>query len=173
MPLATAPLMSMDATGTLNKTLVFSKGGGVRMWVKPANPKSGGQGDARQKLAAVQSVLKIAGAVAIAAMQGVATIGYRWNSYILQQAIGSGAAAFDAALAVFTALTSEQKGTWDTSFSSVLVPEIDYADMDTPTKGGAAFVVCKALYDTGAITSPGTPGAANSAAWYTALTAAS
>jgi len=163
--------MSGSATGTLGKALVFSSNDQVRSWCKPANPKSGGQGDARQKLAAVQAVLKIAGAVAKAAMQGVAPIAARWNSYMLQQAIGPNAQNIDAALVTFTALTSEQKGAWDTSFASVVVPDIDYSDMDTPSKGGAAFVVCKALFTTGAITSPGTPSGSNNAAWYTALTA--
>lgn len=164
--------MSMDATGTLNKTLVFSSGGGVRIWCKPANPKSGGQGDARQKFAAVQAAMKLAGAAAIAAIKTVAQIASQWNSYMVGACIGNNSAMFDAYLAVFTALTSEQKGTWDSAFAAVVVPDIDYSEMDTPTAGGAAFVVCKALYANGIITSPGTPGAANSAAWYTALTAA-
>ncbi len=42
----TGPAMSMDASGSLGKTMVFSKWKGrnyVRSLVKPANPKSGGQ----------------------------------------------------------------------------------------------------------------------------------
>lgn len=171
MPLATAPLMSMDATGTLNKTLVFSRGGGVRIWTKPANPQTGGQGDSRQRLACVQAVLKLAGATAITAMSAVATIGYRWNSYILQQAIGTQSAAFTAALVTWNALQAGDRTTWDGAFPDVLVPDITYSTMATPTAGASAWVVCSALFNSGAITSPGTPAAGNSAAWHAALIA--
>jgi hypothetical protein len=165
--------MSMDATGTLNKTLVFSTGGGVRIWCKPSNPKSEGQGDARQKFAAVQAAMKLAGAAVITAIKAVATVASQWNSYIVGKAIGTNAANFDAYSAAFTALTATPMGLWDTAFDAIIVPEVVYALMDKPSKGRAAFVVCSALYANGIVTSPGTPGAANAAAWETALTAAS
>jgi hypothetical protein len=119
----------------------------------------------------VQAVLKIAGAVAIAAMKAVATIGYRWNAYILQQAIGPNAQAIDAALVAFNALDPGDQATWNSAFADALVPDIDYSTMDTPTSGGAAWAVCQALFDTGAITSPGTPSSSNSAAWHAAVVA--
>jgi len=165
--------MSMGASGTLGKTLTFSSNDQVRIWCKPANPKTSGQGDARQKFAAVQAAMKLAGAIAIAAIKAVAPIPAQWNSYMVGACIGANAAVFDAYLAAFTALTSEQKGAWDTTFAAIVVPEVAYALMDLPSKGGAAWVVCSALFASGAITSPGTPAAANSAAWETALTAES
>jgi hypothetical protein len=163
----------MDATGTLNKTLVFSTGGGVRIWCKPSNPKSEGQGDARQKFAAVQAAMKLAGLIVIAAIKLAAPIASQWNSYMVGACIGPNAANFDAYSDAFTALTAVPMGLWDTAFAAIIVPEIVYALMDKPSKGRAAFVVCSALFAEGIVTSPGAPGAANASEWETALTAAS
>ena len=171
MPKVVSPLMSMDASGTLNKTLVYSTGGGVRIWTKPSNPKTQGQGDARQKFAAVQAAMKLAGATAIAAIKAVAPIPAQWNSYMVGACIGANAAVFDAYLAAFKALDAGDQAAWDATFAAIIVPEVTYALMDLPSKGGAAWVVCQALFTNGAITSPGTPATANSAAWLAALSA--
>lgn len=53
MALTTAPLLSLDASGSIGKALVFSKWKGrsyVRALVKPANPRSGGQVSMRAML---------------------------------------------------------------------------------------------------------------------------
>jgi hypothetical protein len=171
MPKVTMPLMSGSATGTLGKKLTYSSNDQVRAWCKPANPMTEGQGDARQKFAAVQAAMKLAGAAAILAIKAVAPIPAQWNSYMVGKCIGRNSALFDAYLASFTALTSEQKAAWDATFTAIFVPEIAYALMDLPSDGAAAWVVCSALFANSIITSPGTPAAANSAAWETALTA--
>lgn len=51
---ATGPLMSMSASGTIGKNIVFFGWKGVnvvRQWLKPANPMSSAQGDVRIILA--------------------------------------------------------------------------------------------------------------------------
>lgn len=169
MAKATGPLMSVSATGKFASSMTFDKRGYVRAYVIPANPQSTGQGDVRQKLAAVQAVLKLLIAGAITAIKAVAPTAYRWNSYAVQQAIGTSGANWTTAAAVWTGLTSQEKGYWDTAFSDVSVPSISYKQMTTPTSGEAALHVAHALFSCGAITAPGTPSASNYAAWATAL----
>jgi len=50
MAKVTGPLFSMSASGKIGDSMVFFGWKGVnvvRQWLKPANPKSSGQGDAR------------------------------------------------------------------------------------------------------------------------------
>jgi len=169
MATVTGPLMSISATGQFAKSMTFDKRGYVRAYVIPANPQLPDQGNARQRLAAVQAVLKLLIAGAITLIKAVAPTSYRWNSYAVGQIIGTDALAYIAALATFTAMTTEQKGLWTTAFADVLVPDVDYKSDPDVTSGGAAFVVATGLFNCGAITSPGVPGTANYAAWATAL----
>lgn len=149
--------------------MTFDKRGYARAYVIPANPQTTQQGNVRQKLAAVQAVLKLLIAGAITAIKAAAPTSYRWNSYAVQLAIGTGGAAFDAYLTVFNALTEGQKTSWNGAFSDVIVPDITYKDNPDVTSGGAAFVVASALFYAGIITAPAVPGSANFAAWATAL----
>jgi len=165
----TAPLMSMVASGKFGDAIIFDKRGYARVYTIPANPQSEDQGDVRQKLAAVQAVLKLIITTAKDFIKAAAPTGYRWNSWAVQQCIGTGAAVFDASLVLFNALEAGQKTAWDGSFSDVTVPDIAYKLMADVTSGGAAFCVARGLYLAGAITSPGAPSGTNNAAWATAL----
>lgn len=164
-------LFSLNASGQFGKALVFDKRGRVRQYKVPANPQSADQGDARQRLAAVQAALKISGPTAIAAMQAVAPIGYLWNSNMVKEAIGTGAANYTAGHNAFIALAGADQTAWKTAFADVLVPRVDYATIDPVSGGEAAFILARALFDSGAITTPGTPVGGNSAAWHAAMIA--
>lgn len=170
MAKVTAPLMSMSATGKFG-SIVFDPRNFARRLVTPTNPKSGSQGDVRQKLAAVQAALKLAGTTAKNAIKAVAPTGYRWNSFMVQQAIGTGGGTYDDSHTAFAALSGGDQTSWNSAFSSINVPDITYSTMSTPSDGEAAFILCRALFASGAITSPGTPVGGNSAAWHTALVA--
>src|ERR1043165_9281127 len=98
------PLMSMEASGTVGDTITFDKRGFVRQRVIPTNPQSDSQGNTRQKLLAVQKALRFIGAAVIAAVKTIAPTSYRWNSYMLQQTLGSSNADIDASLTAFAAL---------------------------------------------------------------------
>jgi hypothetical protein len=66
MARVTGPLMSMEASGSVGKTLVFARWKGrpyVRQWVKPMNPKSASQQGIRSMLgflAAAWTAIKVA-----------------------------------------------------------------------------------------------------------------
>jgi hypothetical protein len=169
MALTKGALFSLEASGQFGKSIVFDRRGRARQYTIPANPKSGGQGDARQILAAVQAALKIAGPTTIAAMKSVAPTGYLWNSNMVKQAVGTGAANYDDAHTAFGLLSGGQQTAWNNAFTAVNVPDIDYSTMPTPSAGEAAFIVCSALFASGAVTSPGTPSGTNEGTWHTAL----
>jgi len=60
----TAPLLSFDASGTLAKTMVFSRWRGipyVRRYVIPANPKTAGQSLTRNTFTMLTELWKVAG----------------------------------------------------------------------------------------------------------------
>lgn len=82
MARVTGPLMSMEASGTIGKTLTFAKWKGrpyVRQWVVPANPKSAAQTGIRKMLgflAAAWAAIKTASEASYvtgAAADGIST----------------------------------------------------------------------------------------------------
>ena len=169
MAKTTAPLMSMVASGAFGKSMTFDKRGFVRKYTVPANPKSHDQGDARQKLAAVQAVLKGIQASAVTAIKAVAPTGYRWNSWALGQIIGADAAVINASLAEYGNLSSENKAAWVAAFPTITVPSISYKTMGTVTAGAAAYIVARGLFLAGVLTGTGAPSGTNSSSWHTAL----
>lgn len=169
MAKVTGPLMSMSASGTVGGTVTFDKRGFVRQRVIPANPKSDIQGNVRQKLLGVQRALRVLGASVIAAVRSLAPVAYRWNSYLLQQALGPGSSEFDASVTAYAALTSTQKDSWeaDAIAAGLTDQTIDYASDDPITAGLALFAICRTLYRLGLNTSAGTPSGTNHTAWKT------
>jgi len=161
--------MSMVASGKFASSIVFDKRGRARVYVIPANPQSEGQGDVRQKLAACQAVLKLISAAAILLVKAFATTPYLWNSWSVQQSIGSGGAVWTAGAVVWTAFTAPNKAAWDASFPTVIVPDIAYKLMADVTSGEAAFHVAYGLKAGGAFPLVAAPIGTNSADWATAL----
>jgi len=146
----TGPLMSMDATGQFDGTIVFSKWKGrntVRQLVPPSNPRTVGQEDARNRTrvtGAVQKWInatntKHAGATDLdkARIIAVTPSGFAWNGYLTQTLIGVGYANYDEAVAVWTALSPTDKTAWDDA-AALLVPAI--MPVNQTMAGGASDV---------------------------------
>jgi hypothetical protein len=163
------PLMSMEASGTVADTLTFDKRGFVRTRVIPANPKTADQGNVRQKLLAVQKALRFIGATVIAAVKTLAPTSYRWNSYLLSQVLGSGSSEYDASATAYAALTSTERGHWETEATTIgmTTQAISYATDADVTPGLALFAVARTLYRLGINVSAGAPSGTNYAAWGT------
>lgn len=169
MAKTTGALMSMVASGKFASSIVYDKRGRARAYVIPANPQSTGQGDVRQKLATAQAVLKGIQASAITAIKAVAPVPSQWNSYSVQQVVGSGGANWTADDTTWDALAAGDRTAWDTAFAAVIVPDITYKLMADVTSGEAGWHVASALYRAGILTATGAPAAGNSAAWEAAL----
>ncbi|RIK31149.1 MAG: hypothetical protein DCC56_02880 [Anaerolineae bacterium] len=116
MAKATAPLMSMDASGQIGKALVFQKGGNVRQYVVPANPKTVSQMAVRNKLGDLQRSLKKLGTVLRAELKS--GFGARWNSQIVGELMKNDAALLTSYTATFNSFTSQEKTDWDTADTS-------------------------------------------------------
>jgi len=162
-------LMSMEASGKFGGAITFDRRGYARVYKIPANPQTAGQGDVRQRLAAVQAVAKLLSVTAVTAIKAVSVPSYRWNSFVVKNAIGSGSAQYTAALGVWTALSSGEKTSWNGAFATVAVPDNSYATMAAPTSGEAAFIVATGLFAAGLFQATAVPSASNYAAWATAL----
>lgn len=123
MAKVTAPLMSMDASGQIGKALVFQKGGQVRQYVVPANPKTVAQMTVRNKLGDIQRSLKKLGLVLRGELKS--KFGARWNSDIVGELMKNDAALLTSYQTTWTAYTSQEKTDWGTADTSVPVALID------------------------------------------------
>lgn len=110
MAKVTAPLMSMDASGQLGKALVFQKGGKVRQYVVPANPRTDGQKAVRKKLGDIQRSLKKLGLVLRTELKS--QFGARWNSDIVGELLKNNGALLTSYTSTFTGYTIQEKADW-------------------------------------------------------------
>ena len=130
------PLMSMEASGSYGSTLVFGRRLGsnvVRQLVKPSNPQTQGQMDARNRVRVFGALQKFVSGTALKLSGKTSTdkeliaaltpAGQRWNSYMQQVGIGSGGIAYIAARAAFALLTEQEQGAWGTA-AGALTPAI-------------------------------------------------
>ena len=160
------PLMSMQATGTFAKTLVFGTWKGrqvVRQHVTPSNPQSAAQEVARNKMRltaiaqafANLTVLKRAGETVTDKSELIskAPSGQAWNGFLTKSIIGIAGANYTTSAAAWAALTAPQKAAYSVS-ADALVPAIpavvQTGEGGTPatalTSGQAFFMYLYGLY---------------------------
>lgn len=122
MAKVTGPLMSLDASGTVGGTTVFSKWKGrnyVRLRVTPMNPKTSGQATARTYMGAIgqalSSILTRAkdsmhvGSQFWADAVSFAPAGQSWMSFASKTINGTNFGNIAAVVTAFTALSSPNK----------------------------------------------------------------
>lgn len=119
----TGPGMSLDASGTFGKTLVFSKWKGKnygRLRVTPMNPKTDSMAQTRTYLGALgqalSSILTRAkdmthvGSAFWAAAVSYAPAGQSWISYAMKTILGTNFGNISAAITAYTAVGATPKG---------------------------------------------------------------
>lgn len=173
MARVTGPLMSMEASGTIGKTLTFANWVGrqyVRRWTRPANPQTQDQMDQRNAF----SVIGVGVSQANKCLQANSTTtktdeqafrdktpsGMRWNGYIQKVLTGSGAAGYNAAKLAWNAISN--KAGWDSAAGNLLPPvqsapqyQAGGASDTAATPGEVLFVMNYGLYLIGAsLTAP-------------------
>lgn len=169
MARVTGPLMSMEASGTIGKTLTFANWVGrqyVRRWARPANPQTLEQMDQRNAFSVagtatswVNKNLQIDNAVLKTdeqAFRDKTPSGMRWNGYVQKLLTGSKGAGFLAAKAAWNAISGSQSS-WETAATGA-TPPLGSAPQylaggvaDTPaTPGFVLFCIHWALYMAGA-----------------------
>lgn len=85
-------LFSIEANGQFAKTVVFDRRGHVRAYTNLANAPTGLQGDVRQRMQAVQNGISVRRATTRDVVKAATPVDYRWNSFLVGKAIGSGTA---------------------------------------------------------------------------------
>lgn len=129
------PLLSGGASGQIGHMFTFDKRGFVRKYVVPANPQSAGQVEARAKLGDIQRELKTLGVVLRAALP--ASLGYRWNSLLIQYLLNNNAAQWTALTSAYNAFSSGEKSAWATA---------DVATGNVHADGLCLFLAATAVY---------------------------
>lgn len=168
MARVTGPLMSMEASGTIGKTLTFANWVGrqyVRRWTRPSNPQTADQMDQRNAFSVIgvgiswaNKCLQINSSTAKtdeAAYRDKTPSGMRWNGYIQKVLTGSGAAGYKAAKLAWDALSN--KAAWETTAAGLTPPvqsapqykEGGASDV-AATPGEALFIMNYGLYLIGA-----------------------
>lgn len=133
MARVTGPLMSMEASGTIGKTLTFANWVGrqyVRRWTRPSNPQTQDQMDQRNAFSVIgvgvswaNKSLQINSSTTKtdeAAYREKTPSGMRWNGYIQKVLTGSGAAGYKAAKLAWDALSD--KAAWETTAAGLTPP---------------------------------------------------
>lgn len=168
MARVTGPLMSMEASGTIGKTLTFANWVGrqyVRRWTRPSNPQTADQMDQRNAFSVIgvgvsqaNKCLQVNHSTTKTDEQAIrdkTPSGMRWNGYIQKVLTGSGATGYKAAKLAWVALTD--KTAWETTAAG-LTPPVQSAPQyleggatDTAeTPGEVLFIMNYGLYLIGA-----------------------
>ena len=168
MARVTGPLMSMEASGTIGKTLTFANWVGrqyVRRWTRPSNPQTADQMDQRNAFSVIgvgvsqaNKCLEINSSTTKTdevAFREKTPSGMRWNGYIQKVLTGSGAAGYKAAKLAWDALSN--KGDWELAANG-LTPPVPSAPQyleggatgTAATPGEVLFIMNYGLYLIGA-----------------------
>ncbi len=170
------PLMSMEASGSYGSTLVFGRRLGsnvVRQLVKPSNPQTQGQMDARNRVRVFGALQKFVSGTTLVRppltsvdkvlISTITPAGQRWNSYMQQVGIGSGGISYNAARAAFATLTELQKTAWNDAARALTPVILDVAQQDAggvaaaPVPAGEVFFIY--VYTLALMSLAETPGA--------------
>ena len=174
MARVTGPLMSMEASGTVGKSLTFANWVGrpyVRRWTRPSNPQTVDQMDQRNAFSVVGVAVSWAnksleinnktGKTDEQAFREKTPSGMRWNGYLQKVLTGAGAAGYNAAKTAWLPIVN--KNDWETAAESLAPPvppapqyQAGGGAVPAATPGFVLFVINYALYQIGAsLTAPG------------------
>lgn len=142
------PLFSLSALGGYAGALVFSVWKGrntVRQLVRPSNPNSADQEEARNRVRCAGTAQKWANATSLvesgesetdkARMQGAVPSGFAWNGWLVDNMIGAGGITYDAAQTAYAALDAGEQTAWETA-AAALTPAFP-ATAQTAAGGGS------------------------------------
>ena len=168
------PLMSMEASGTIGKSLTFANWVGrqyVRRWTRPSNPQTADQMGQRNAFSVIgvgvsqaNKCLQVNSSTTKTDEQAIrdkTPSGMRWNGYIQKVLTGSSAAGYNAAKAAWNSLLNQPA--WETTAAG-LTPPVPSAPSYLPggatgtgaTPGEVLFIMNYGLYLIGArTTAPG------------------
>jgi hypothetical protein len=174
MAKATGPLFSLEASGTVGKTVTYSHWKGrpyVRRRVIPLNPFETDQVAARNRIRAMAAGMTWANWTALVLagetdtdkvrIKAVTPDGFAWNGFLVDKGIGPGATDYLAAEVIWLALTAPQRTDWCDA-ADALVPPIPAVPQGQAgggfttvmSSGNVFFHFMYALYKMGLYTLP-------------------
>lgn len=137
MAKTTGPLFSLEASGTVGKTVTYSQWKGrpyVRRRVIPFNPYEADQVAARNRIRVMaagmtwaqwtEQILDGETEVDKLRIKAVTPEEFAWNGYLVDKGIGPGATAYAEASALWVGFDAGAKTAWDNGAAG-LVPPID------------------------------------------------
>ena len=148
MSKVTGPLGSLDASGSIANTLVFSKWKGrnyVRLLVTPKNPMSDGQAEARTKLGVLGKALSFvffgAGPDFYTASLAKAPAGQSWISFCMKEMLGTNASQFDTVHSAYAGIGGTPQGLYDTAGEALGLSDfsLSYGSYGTITAGETLY----------------------------------
>jgi len=166
MAKATSPLFAVEASGQIGHSIVYDRRGFVRMYARPANPKTDAQGNIRTPFRAVAAVIKVIGNTAKNDMRQKAEPSYRWNAWLIAQTLGKGLATWDAAQTAFSNLDATTQDNWETAAQNAGINPVAVSYDNNPPDhlaGRALFATASALNTNGL--GPGAPATTTPSAW--------
>ncbi len=171
MAKATSPLFAVEASGQVGKSIVYDRRGFVRVYTRPANPRTDAQGDIRTAFRAVAAVIKQIGSQAKADIAAKAEQTYRWNAKIVADAIGKGMVGWNSAKTAFNNLDSTTQGNWQTAATNANInPAAVPYDQNPPANlAGLALFAVATAYTRNQL-GPGDPTNTDASAWVSYLT---
>jgi hypothetical protein len=174
MAKTTGPLFSLEASGTLGKTVTYSHWKGrpyCRRRVIPLNPYEADQVRARNLIRCMaigqfwanHTALILDGETEIdkTRIKAATPDGFAWNGFLVDSGIGPGAANFLAMETIWTAFSAGEKTAWDDA-AAALVPAIPECPVgkagggsDSPYSAGLVYLAYMyALYKMALYTLP-------------------
>ena len=166
MAKTTGPLFSLEASGTVGKTVTYSHWKGrpyVRRRVIPLNPFETDQVAARNRIRSVANGMSWCSKTALkttppgvtdeTAIRAITPDDQAWNGFLVAKAIGKNFDTYTAAQAVWTGFGAPEKSAWDVA-AAALVPAMQPASQGgvggiagTPLTAGNVFLIYRyALY---------------------------
>ena len=152
----TSPLLSISATGSIGRTLVFFSHLGrnvVRALVIPRNPMTASQGDSRLLLGAIGAS---SSGVLINGMyqtdyRSVVPAGQTWVSYLVRQTIARYGTGNTGVAAIVAAVAGSTPSNWETAATGIGLADltINYATSgsQTLTAGAQLYILAQAAFD--------------------------
>ena len=147
MAKTTGPLFSLEASGTIAKTITYSRWKGrpyTRVRVIPLNPYHVDQVAARNRIRGMAKGMHWANVTAMkldgelftdeVRIRAITPDGFAWNGYLVDMGIGPGAAHWLEADIAYGALAPGEKTAWDAA-ADALVPPIPECPVGAPGGG--------------------------------------
>jgi len=164
--------MSVEASGTFNRLITFTRGGVAHTPNNPGAQRTAARGNDRQIFLAISRALQRCAPATITAIKNTTGCGPNWRAFMTDAIRGSHHITWSTVQQTWTNFDQSARDAWNAAaaaanFSAATLP---YATDPLISAGLAMFELSSALYTAGVIVSPGAPAGDNATAWAVIIT---